>query len=197
MNNKYISGKVVFPLAALVLSVTLLFSACGEDDPEKTDKSRPSADNVSLNWGDTIHYQGRVIRINIDTLRNLANRTDTLVIGKYIKLSAHMQDDQALSSFQIDVRRDDQIPADGVLPHDTCYNVIRNYSTIFRMKDSTFVKTNVALIPDSIRRATTGAIFPIREGEYDFKLNVLDMVGKDTTVHRKVILLYRKTIAEG
>ncbi len=183
---------LIFILFIIVPSVW--FSSCsGSDDND--DNEKPVISNVRFNFDDTIVYEGQSIKIN-DSKNTDPNRTDILVIGKMIYLTATFQDDLALSSYKVVL---DSVPENKGTGNDSVFTFQALGADIFGVKDTIIQRNNLLIIPNNLVRPQTNDNIDIREGEYHMKIVCGDMYGgkesRDSIIS-KIMIYSRKTIYE-
>lgn len=183
---------------------TILFLSCEKDD-NADDNTPPSITDVKIgSLNDTIINDKNILRFN----RGENRLIDTILIGTRIQFSARFQDNHALSTYHIKMRIDSgglKRNEMGFGITDTCIDVSRSWVTIFGYKDTTIIKQNDIIIPDSISkvRQNESKYLQLREGEYFFELKCIDQAGNETYYHnpitnqtQKVYMMTRKRMIE-
>lgn len=184
-------------ITSVLFFLSVLFSC--EANTESKDNVPPQISKVAVNTRDTILLDdGKILRLNLDSLSD--NRIDTIILGHRIFFSARFSDNEALSSYKIIL---DTVPENkGDYPNDTILYVKRGWS-IFGLKDTIVSRQNNIITFDSIqgiRKNKFGidslGTYPVREGDYNFKVYCIDKAGNEDFINHRVRLLRRTTVLD-
>ena len=178
-------------LILLITVPSVWFSSCsGSDDND--DNENPKVSDIRFNFDDTIVYEGEVIKIN-DSKNTDPNRTDILVIGKMIYLTAFFEDNVALSGYKVVL---DSIPENKGKGNDSVFTFQALGADIFGVKDTLIKKNNLLIIPENLIRPQKNDTLQIWEGDYSMLVACGDKANNvDSTSYVYTVKLYsRKTI---
>ena len=184
-------------IVSLILLAGLYFSSCAkvEDD----ERERPSISDVRINKNDTLRFENLVVKIN-DSLNTNPNRMDTVITGKWLYIYARFTDNEALSTFKVEInpiykdKRGRETVKDSIMP------VVKLGQNIFNHKDITVYRNRLAQIADTITRTHRDGVtdtLALIHGIYDLKVAVIDKAGNgDSIMDYKVVLMNRKALED-
>lgn len=187
--------RLLLPWSILLLFLFCVLSCAKTND----DITPPEIGKVIINPLDTIMDRVNDVfyTINVDENAEL----DTLILGKRLDFKAQFSDNEALSSYLIQINVD---PENEGIEGDTVFTVSKRWLNIFGMKDYFFEdQSNRDIsIPDSLSYQKTDPetgvvstqLKPVREGFYNLDIKLLDTAGNWETKQVKVRFLSRKTI---
>lgn len=159
---------------------TIIFVSCAEDE-NASDHTSPTISEVSIgSLNDTIINDGVTLHFNRGDNRII----DTILIGQRIQLTARFRDNQALSSYFVKMRIDSgglQRQEMGFGTIDTCLDVSRAWVTIFGHRDTTIIRQNDIIVPDSLSKNVDGVSknLQFRESLYYFDFRCIDKAGNE------------------
>ncbi|WP_165020832.1 DUF4625 domain-containing protein [Dysgonomonas sp. ZJ279] len=187
-------------IAIFVLCTIITFFSC-EKSTESSDTEPPKIMDVKTNIKDAVVTDlGDSLFLNTDSL-NIA-RIDTIVLGHRILFSARFTDNEALSSYRIVIEVDSNNKGDESIKDATFYT--NRGWTLFGQglesvkKDTTIVKQNSIITTETIEEMKAGDTvakdYPVREGDYSFKVCCVDKAGNRDSLIRTIRLLSSETI---
>jgi hypothetical protein len=192
-------------IIVIILFPAFYFSSCAKDD-DSDDNQKPTVSDVAFNMNDTLWYgtdlvNPSVLRLN-DSIEKRKNPEliDTIVIGKWLNISARFQDNNRLSTFKVRgvVNYQDK---DGNVYLDT---ILRTGLNIFGMQDTAVYKNRLILISaDSLQKYNAQqkkyVKAGIKEGLYELRVYCIDATGKvnlDSLKPYTIQILNRQTVKD-
>lgn len=216
--------KCILSFISILILATLFFSC--KDNITGKDTSKPTISSVTLNWGrpikvkfDSIHVDTifdvndptkyvldtTIIKIdtlvytNVDTLdyEGIGGHLDTLITGDTVFFSAHLEDDNQLSSFILRLFMS-EFPTVEELDGDTAIYIYKVWQNVYSLKDTTIHNMRALPIKDSIPINVDGekVNLPVATGPYFFRVVLLDTYGKADSLDHNVILLNRNSLVK-
>ncbi|MDR2955201.1 MAG: hypothetical protein LBV43_08980 [Prevotella sp.] len=169
--------KVVLSIICLFVVSLFYFTSCGEDKSD--DKVPPVIEFAKFNVNDTI-WDGLETLITInDSTKEQTHLIDTVVIGKWLYISARFTDNEAkgLSTFKVETNLVYK-GKEGV--KDSLLEIVKLGRSIFAQNDVSVYYNKLVQISDTIRRNTTGSgvqNLGLVEGDYSVKVVCIDVAG--------------------
>ncbi|MBB4035734.1 hypothetical protein GGR21_001629 [Dysgonomonas hofstadii] len=203
-----------FAVIAVILLPVIYFSSCAK--VEDNNVAQPTISNIRFNESDTIVYTDdsnikRSIRFNDSVYALEYRKTDTLIPGKWVYISADLHADGKLSTFI--VRGNLTYKSKSIKNYpDSIYEIIRSGQGIFSDKtDSTVYRNRLLQIPDTIIdnnrklflnnewRTVVDTLYLYKEEPYKLMTVLMDRFGNvsDSTKDiRQIKFLTRKELRE-
>jgi hypothetical protein len=153
--------------------------------------------DVRININDTLRYDKLTLRIN-DSLNANPDRMDTVVSAKWMYISARFRDNEALSTFKVEIFPEYKDKRGRADIKDSVMAVVKPGQMIFNARDTVVYRNRLAQIPDTITRTHKDGVvdtLALIQGIYNMKIAVIDKAGNgDSIMNYKVVLLNRKSL---
>ncbi|GEM_PF-1630650 len=195
---------------ALMSFFSIYFSSCAKE--ENSENEKPVMSEISINLNDTIMYfdlitnKRKTLKFNDSISRSKidpSNRIDTVIIGKWMYISARFVDEGGLSTFKVgDTLTYKDINPNKADPLDSILNIVKLGESIFNKKDVYVFRNRLIQLPDTLRRE--GIAYGenrrdtlIRISE-DYKLLVacMDKAGNKDSTYIPICLITRDKFLE-
>jgi len=189
-----------------IVSPTLYFSSCAKVD-DVDDNIRPVIMYAMMNVNDTLYKRNsdgtaEVIKLNDST--NLNHQIDTLVIGKWLYISAQFIDNYKLSTFKVETNLRYRYKGDPVENQesdtykDSILEVVKLGRNIFGKDSITVTGNRLLQIPDTITRMYKNVPYRLGliAGDYPLKVVCMDVAGNRDSVTFPVRYLHRSIVYE-
>jgi len=189
---------------------SIYFSSCAKE--ENSENEKPVMSEISINLNDTIMYfdlitnKRKTLKFNDSISRSKidpSNRIDTVIIGKWMYISARFVDEGGLSTFKVgDTLTYKDINPNKADPLDSILNIVKLGESIFNKKDVYVFRNRLIQLPDTLRRE--GIAYGenrrdtlIRISE-DYKLLVacMDKAGNKDSTYIPICLITRDKFLE-
>lgn len=145
---------------ALMSFFSIYFSSCAKE--ENSENEKPVMSEISINLNDTIMYfdlitnKRKTLKFNDSISRSKidpSNRIDTVIIGKWMYISARFVDEGGLSTFKVgDTLTYKDINSNKADPLDSILNIVKLGESIFNKKDVYVFRNRLIQLPDTLRR---------------------------------------------
>lgn len=145
---------------ALMSFFSIYFSSCAKE--ENSENEKPVMSEISINLNDTIMYfdlitnKRKTLKFNDSISRSKidpSNRIDTVIIGKWMYISARFVDEGGLSTFKVgDTLTYKDIDPNKADPLDSILNIVKLGESIFNKKDVYVFRNRLIQLPDTLRR---------------------------------------------
>lgn len=139
---------------------SIYFSSCAKE--ENSENEKPVMSEISINLNDTIMYfdlitnKRKTLKFNDSISRSKidpSNRIDTVIIGKWMYISARFVDEGGLSTFKVgDTLTYKDINSNKADPLDSILNIVKLGESIFNKKDVYVFRNRLIQLPDTLRR---------------------------------------------
>lgn len=139
---------------------SIYFSSCAKE--ENSENEKPVMSEISINLNDTIMYfdlitnKRKTLKFNDSISRSKidpSNRIDTVIIGKWMYISARFVDEGGLSTFKVgDTLTYKDIDPNKADPLDSILNIVKLGESIFNKKDVYVFRNRLIQLPDTLRR---------------------------------------------
>ncbi|MFT3994630.1 MAG: hypothetical protein QM660_10010 [Dysgonomonas sp.] len=179
----------IYPLLVTVSLLSIFLLSC-EGDSAPNDNEPPQIVSVKINNNDTISLG------NNDTIiiNKEGSLMDTLVAGRYVKLSAIFTDNEALASYMLRLDTTIAVPENST---DTACLAIKSWSSILGYKSDTIIRQQGFLLLSDTTYTVEGNIKKLYEGtDYKIIVGCVDKAGNSTEIVKKVYVMRMQTLID-